>query len=197
MAIPRHNVWLRQPDSGGATQVYVQGGTWENLADYAQQNSGQYYAIVITELNAEASVRQFEANAINIALSAGQSGALTSSQQTEVADQVGGLQQQVSLLKRSVASLLLQVQQQQAQQVVPSAHSPFWQIVGHTEDQIAQNAELTWHLTLLRLATWLRALILQHPINLRPAGMVLLLRPSLCRHGRLRATLHNFVSRLG
>ena len=136
-----NNVWLAQPDGGGATQILVN-SQWEPIKDFAQQNPGEYYSVVSKELNDEAAYRNFLTQAITIVATAGQSEQLSPGQQSAAASEIQGLQQQNADLKQEIASMQQQVQNQQSQQTVPADNSAAWDILDNTEEQLAQNTEL-------------------------------------------------------
>jgi hypothetical protein len=136
-----NNVWLAQPDGGGATQILVN-SQWEPIKDFAQQNPGEYYSVVSKELNDEAAYRNFLTQAITIVATAGQSDQLSPGQQSAAASEIQGLQQQNADLKQEIASMQQQVQNQQSQQTVPADNSAAWDILDSTEEQLAQNTEL-------------------------------------------------------
>jgi hypothetical protein len=136
-----NNVWLAQPDGGGATQILVN-SQWEPIKDFAQQNPSEYYSVVSKELNDEAAYRNFLAQAITIVATAGQSEQLSPGQQSAAASEIQGLQQQNADLKQEIASVQQQVQNQQSQQTVPADNSAAWAIFDNTEEQLAQNTEL-------------------------------------------------------
>jgi hypothetical protein len=136
-----NNVWLAQPDGGGATQILVN-SQWEPIKDFAQQNPSEYYSVVSKELNDEAAYRNFLTQAITIVATAGQSEQLSPGQQSAAASEIQGLQQQNADLKQEIASMQQQVQNQQSQQTVPADNSAAWDILDNTEEQLAQNTEL-------------------------------------------------------
>jgi hypothetical protein len=136
-----NNVWLAQPDGGGATQILVN-NQWEPIRDFAQQNPSDYYSVVSKELSDEAAYRNFLTQAITIVATAGQSEQLSPDQQSAAASEIQGLQQQNTDLKQQIASMQQQIQNQQNQQTVPADNSAAWEILDNTEERLAQNTEL-------------------------------------------------------